>query len=104
MPKTASPTSFKDQFTARVAWARHKAGYTQATMGEALGLGKADDPSTASIYGKYERRSMMPHHLIPSFCALVEQTVGWLYNGPVVERPVEKRGRKPIPAPRRRAA
>lgn len=104
MAKTPSATTFKEQFTARVAYARHKAGYTQATMAEALGFGPADDPSAQGKYHKYEGRSLMPHHLIPQFCALVDETVGWLYNGPVVARPVEKRGRKPKPAPRRRVA
>ena len=97
------PTTFKEQFTARVAFARHNAGYTQATMGEALGFGEVSDPSTQGKYHKYEKRSMMPHHLIPQFCALCDVTVGWLYNGPAVERPVEKRGRKPKPAPRKAA-
>ncbi|MBY9039495.1 hypothetical protein K7461_29395, partial [Pseudomonas fluorescens] len=69
---------------------------------EALGFG--DDASAQGKYHKYEKRSLMPHHLIPQFCALVDQTVGWLYNGPAVERPVEKRGRKPKPSPKRDAA
>jgi transcriptional regulator with XRE-family HTH domain len=104
MKKAASVTSFKDQFTARVAYARHKAGYTQATMAEALGLGAPDEAGGQGKYHKYEKRSMMPHHLIPQFCSLCDVTVGWLYNGPVVERPVEKRGRKRKAAPVRRAA
>lgn len=103
--KKAKPVSdFKEHFTARVAHARHKAGYTQASMAEALGFGAADDPSAQGKYHKYEKRSLMPHHLIPQFCALCDVTVGWLYNGPVVERPVERRGRQPKPAPKRHAA
>lgn len=90
---------FKDQFTARVAYARHKAGYTQATMAEALGFGPPDDPSAQGKYHKYEKRSFMPHALIPRFCDLCDVTTGWLYSGPAVARPVEKRGRKPKPAP-----
>lgn len=102
MAKETPITTFKDQFTARVAHARHRAGYTQATMAEALGFG--DDPSAQGKYHKYEKRSLMPHYLIPQFCALCDVTVGWLYNGPAVARPVEKRGRKPKPAPGRKAA
>lgn len=64
-------------------------------MAIALGLAREDDPSPASTYGKYETRSMMPHYLIPIFCGLVDKTTGWLYSGPAVERPVEKRGRRP---------
>lgn len=104
MKKPHAVSTFKDQFTARVAYARHKAGYTQVTMAEALGLGAADDPSAQGKYHKYEKRSLMPHHLIPQFCALCDITVGWLYNGPVVARPVEKRGRKPKSMPDRRVA
>jgi transcriptional regulator with XRE-family HTH domain len=104
MKKPNPISTFKDQFTARVAFARHKAGYTQATMAEALGFGPADDSKAQGKYHKYEKRSMMPHYIIPQFCALCDVTVGWLYNGPVVVRPVEKRGRKPKPAPARRAA
>jgi transcriptional regulator with XRE-family HTH domain len=104
MKKTGSPSTFKDEFTARVAFARHKAGYTQATMAEALGFGSADDPSAQGKYHKYEKRSLMPHYLIPTFCALCDITVGWLYNGPAVARPVETRGRKPKPIPARKVA
>jgi hypothetical protein len=73
-------------------------------MAEALGFGPPDDPSAQGKYHKYEKRSFMPHTLITQFCALCDVTVGWLYNGPVVARPVEKRGRKPKPPPSRRAA
>lgn len=104
MKKSKPISTFKDEFTARVAHARQKAGYTQATMAEALGFGPTDDSKAQGKYHKYEKRSLMPHYLIPQFCALCDITVGWLYNGPVVERLVEKRGRKPKMAPRRRAA
>lgn len=100
MKKPKSVSDFKEQFTARIARARHDAGYTQASMAIELGLAKEDDPAPASTYAKYETRSMMPHHLIPIFCGLCDKTTGWLYSGPVVERPVEKRGRKPKPARR----
>lgn len=94
--------TFKEHFTARVAFARHKAGYTQATMAAELGFGPVDDPKGQGKYHKYEKRSFMPHPLIPQFCSLCEITTGWLYNGPVVARPVEKRGRKPRPPPKLR--
>lgn len=104
MKKPKSVSDFKEQFTAKIARARHDAGYTQASMAVALGLAEEDDPSPASTYGKYETRSMMPHYLIPIFCGLVEKPTGWPYSGPAVERPVEKRGRKPKPLTKRRAA
>lgn len=102
MSSSDSTKVFKDQFTARVAYARHKAGYTQATMAEALGFGPPEDPSAQGKYHKYEKRSFMPHALIPRFCDLCDVTTGWLYSGPAVARPVEKRGRKPKPAPAQR--
>lgn len=68
MKKSKSVSDFKEQFTARIARARHDAGYTQASMAIALGLAKEDDPAPASTYGKYETRSMMP---------LVEKPTGW---------------------------
>jgi hypothetical protein len=104
MKKPKPISEFKEQFTARVAHARHKAGYTQATMAEALGFGPTDDSKAQGKYHKYEKRSLMPHYLIPTFCALCEIPVGWLYSGPAVARPVEKRGRKPKPPPARRVA
>jgi hypothetical protein len=103
MKKRETASSFKEHFTARVAYARHKAGYTQATMAEALGFGPPDDPSAQGKYHKYEKRSLMPHHLISRFCSLCDTTVGWLYDGPIVERPVEKRGRKAVPRKREAA-
>ena len=95
MKNGASVSTFVEQFTARTAYARHKAGYTQETMAADLGL-------TQGVYHKYEKRGPMPHHLIPVFCGLCDITMGWLYSGPVVERPVEKRGRKPKPPPAQR--
>jgi hypothetical protein len=94
-----SAKQFKDHFTARVAFARHRAGYTQATMAEALGFGPVTDASAQGKYHKYEGRSLMPHHLIPQFCVLCDISTSWLLAGPVVARPVEKRGRKAAPPP-----
>lgn len=104
MKKPKPVSVFKEQFTARVAHARHEAGYTQATMAEALGFGPTDDSKAQGKYHKYEKRSLMPHYLIPQFCALCDVPLGWLYSGPAVERPVEKRGRKAKPPPNRRTA
>lgn len=95
MRKGRNVSSFKEQFLARVAYARHKAGFTQASIAIEMGLAEEDDPNPASVYQKYETRSFMPHDLINQFCSLTETTTGWLFNGPVVEKPVEKRGRKP---------
>lgn len=103
MKKPRNVSDFKEQFLARTAYARHKAGFTQASMAIEMGLAKEDDPKAASSYQKYETRSPLPHHLIQAFCALTDVTVGWLYNGPAVERPIEKRGRKPKVIKRRAA-
>lgn len=93
-----SPSLFKKQFTARIARARHDAGYTQLTMAIALGLEK-EGATSPGKYQKYETRSLMPPHLYEKFCVLCDITIAWLIAGPAVARPVEKRGRKPKPAP-----
>lgn len=104
MKKTRNISSFKEQFLARVAFARHRAGFTQASIAIEMGLADEDDTNAASSYQKYETRSFMPHDLINQFCALTEITTGWLFSGPAVARPIEKRGRKPKPPPTRRSA
>lgn len=101
MKKPRSVKDFNDQFLARTAYARVAAGKTQAQMAIELGLAEPDDKDAQSKYQKYETRSTLPHHLIAPFCALVDKTTGWLYSGPAVDRPVEKRGRKRKPLARR---
>ncbi len=103
MKKPRKVSDFKEEFLARTAYARHNAGFTQASIAIEMGLAAEDDSKAASAYQKYETRSPLPHHLIPSFCALTNVTIGWLYSGPAVERPVEKRGRKPKTVKRRAA-
>jgi transcriptional regulator with XRE-family HTH domain len=104
MKKGRNISNFKEQFLARVAYARHKAGFTQASIAIKMGLADEDDPAAAGAYQKYETRSFMPHDLINQFCALTDVTTGWLFNGPAIARPVEKRGRKPAKSHKRRVA
>jgi hypothetical protein len=33
-------------------------------------------------YYRYEKRTMLPHHLIPQFCAVTGVPIEWLINGP----------------------
>lgn len=91
--KTAA-SDFKKHFTARTAFAREKAGFTQESMAEALGIKQTK-------YHKYEARSLMPHYLVPRFCTLCRVTPEWLYTAAVEVPVVVKRRRK---APRRKAA
>lgn len=33
-------------------------------------------------YYRYEKRLMLPHHLMPKFCEITGVTLEWLINGP----------------------
>lgn len=88
MPKAQPDSQFKAMFLARTALAREKAGFTQESMAEALGIEQ-------SKYSKYEVRTELPHHLVNTFCALCEITQAWLFTAVVEVR---------APKPRRRRA
>lgn len=86
-------TAYKLAFMARVTAAR-SARFTQETM--ALSLGIEQDK-----YKHYEARSLMPHHLIPRFCAICGVSTEWLITGKGAGPAVLP---APEPAKRRRAA
>jgi DNA-binding XRE family transcriptional regulator len=86
MSKKPSDSEFKHAFLARTAAARDKAGYTQETMAEALGMEQ-------SKYSKYEVRTMLPHALVIQFCSLCEINVAWLYTA-AIEIPSAKPKRR----------
>lgn len=91
MPSRLPASEFKRLFCARTALARERAGYTQATMAEALGMAQG-------TYHKYEKRSPLPHHLVPQFCLLCEIGPQWLYSAAVdarvLAKPAGKRTRR----------
>lgn len=89
MSRPQPDSQFKALFLARTALAREKAGYTQESMAEALGMDQ-------SKYSKYEVRTELPHHLIIPFCSLCDVSPAWLFTA-VVE------AREPKPRRRRRS-
>lgn len=83
-------TVFKQEFTKRVALARVGRNYTQAQLADKLGMEQ-------DKYKQYERRSLLPHDLIPRFCELCDIDTAWLFTGRglaprlEVERPAPKK-------------
>lgn len=73
MGKATTPAKFKRDFCRRVRAARILAGLTQGEAAERFGL-KED------TYSKYERRSPMPHYLIPRACGLFGVAPDELYG------------------------
>lgn len=78
MGRATTPSRFKVTFCRRLRAARILANLTQAEAAEALGV--KDD-----TYSKYERRSPMPHYLIPKACGLFRVNPDELYG--FVQRP-----------------
>lgn len=78
MGKATTPARFKKEFCNRLRSARILAGYTQEEVANEFGL----KPDT---YSKYERRSPMPHYLVPRACALFRVQPEDLYG--MRERP-----------------
>lgn len=72
MSRTTTPTTFKKEFCQRLKAARTMAGFEQAEFAKALGI-------LPNTYGKYEKRSLLPHYLIPQACALLQITADQLY-------------------------
>jgi transcriptional regulator with XRE-family HTH domain len=87
MSKTQPDSQFKAMFLARTALAREKAGYTQESMAEALGMDQ-------SKYSKYEIRTELPHHLVIPFCSLCNVTTAWLFTAVVEVREPKPRRRR----------
>ncbi len=78
MGKATTPTKFRNDFCRRVRAARVLAGLNQPEAAAMLGV-KED------TYSKYERRTAMPHYLIPRACQLFRVTPDELYG--FIERP-----------------
>lgn len=78
MGKATTPAKFRRDFCRRVRAARVLAGMNQPEAAQALGV-KED------TYSKYERRTAMPHYLIPKACHFFGVTPDELYG--LVERP-----------------
>jgi DNA-binding XRE family transcriptional regulator len=74
MGKIQSKSAYKNDFIARVAWARKARGYTQQQLADLLDI----DQGT---YKQYETRSFLAHDLVPRFCLLCGVDPSWLFTG-----------------------
>lgn len=72
MSKTVTPANFKKEFCLRLKSIRVMRGLNQADLALKIGV----PPNT---YGKYERRSLPPHYLIPSICEVLGVSPAELY-------------------------
>lgn len=73
MSRTVTPTQFKKGFCARLKAARTMAGFEQEDVAKALGI-------PANTYSTYERRTLLPHHLIPVACDFLGIEMPYLYG------------------------
>ena len=78
------PPDYKRLFCERVRNARKSMNLDQAEMATMLGI----KPDT---YGKYEKRSLLPHHLIPRWCEITGHDPWYLLTG----RPAHSRPQAP---------
>ncbi len=74
MGRGVSPTRFKAEFCDRLRAARTVAGYTQEEAAKALGM-------LPNTYSKYEKRTVLPAHLIPEVCDLFGVHERYLLRG-----------------------
>lgn len=72
MSRATTPTTFKKEFCQRLKAARVMAGLDQPTFAKLLGI-------LPNTYGKYERRSLLPHYLIPLACEILGISPNQLY-------------------------
>lgn len=79
MVKKAQKQSFNDEFCLRTRNAREARGFKQAEMAEVLGL-------ETDTYSKYERRTPLPHRLIPRFCLVCGLSLDDLFGARPVAR------------------
>ena len=61
--RRTTPTGYKAAFIRRIRDARKAIDYTQERMAQELGVPQDQ-------YKHYEKRTILPHHLIPAFCKI----------------------------------
>ncbi len=84
MGKASTPAQFKKDFCKRLAAARLVKGLSQPEFALKLGL-------LPNTYSKYEKRSLLPHHLIPRAVDILEVTERFLFTGePFEHRQVQR--------------
>lgn len=72
MSRATTPTSFKKEFCQRLRAARIMRNLDQPTFAGMLGI-------LPNTYGKYEKRSLLPHYLIPLACEILDISPSQLY-------------------------
>lgn len=74
VPKPYTPTTYRNAFVQRVRAARTLAEKNPLEMAQLLGIPK-------DTYHRYETRTLLPHHLLETFCKLTGQDLTWLITG-----------------------
>jgi DNA-binding XRE family transcriptional regulator len=74
-PAKQSALQYRHAFLARTAQARERAKYTQAEIAEILDI-------TQDTYKQYEKRTPLPHYLIPRFCLATKTDPAVLFGMP----------------------
>jgi hypothetical protein len=72
--KPYTPTTYRNAFVQRVRAARTLAEKNPLEMAQLLGVPK-------DTYHRYETRTLLPHHLLETFCKLTGQDLTWLITG-----------------------
>lgn len=72
--KPYTPTTYRNAFVQRVRAARTLAEKTPLEMAQLLDVPK-------DTYHRYETRTLLPHHLLETFCKLTGQDLTWLITG-----------------------
>lgn len=68
-------SAYKRAFLTRTAEARSKAGLTQEEIATLLNIPQ-------DKYKHYEKRSLLPHYLVPAFCIATRIDPAWLFGLP----------------------
>lgn len=76
MGKATTPATFKRDFCKRLAAARVMAGFEQAEFAMLLGV-------LPNTYSKYERRSLLPHHLVEKAGQILNVDANYLFTGAI---------------------
>ena len=85
MATIQAKSEFQKAFTARTKQARKARGFTQAQISDILRISQ-------DMYKHYEKRSLLPHHMIATFCIVCGITEKWLLSakgpGPIDQQQI----------------
>lgn len=69
-----TPAEFRKAFAGRVRQIRESLGWTRPQAAELMGV-------SLDAWIKYEKRTPLPHHLIPRFCRATRVDIWFLFTG-----------------------